>query len=338
MIDLSTVTGEAYLAALDINAEERYEAEMAELRAKDIARQAALAVQEPAPTFTGETPVPGLAGFNIFSNNPLGEVTTFIPPSSTPLEQLSGLGGLGGALSQGWQGESGWESEGVIAANIQGPQAIIPLGVGIGAFAGKINGGENMVTTALTTVKPGDSPSSGNGGGITGALPTSLVGAGSSLAGILSALGVSAPVIATLGAGLGVAYGALEAVGVQFPWETGAGEGFIAPWTPKTKDENGKWVSATTRPDLVGGGNLGAIDGVKVVKTWKAGGWPFSLTSDGRIHTITKNGIQKSWKPKKPIVLMRGTTNLGTAIKAQRYLDHMWRTVAKRTRQLKLAH
>lgn len=84
--------------------------------------------------------------------------------------------------------------------------------------------------------------------------------------------------------------------------------------------------------DTGGGGDAG-----RVVKRWRAGTQAFWMTQDGRIHTRTKNGILKSWRPAKPIVMVRGKTTLGQAVKAQRYLDKLWRTVAKRTKALKLA-
>ncbi len=222
------------------------------------------------------------------------------------------------------------------------PKGPIETGVGIGAGAGLLTTGNGGKAMSLPTLYDVTNPTGNGGGAIQPGDPpptsgvSAIPGLGTALT-VAGALGISAGTIATVGAIAGAGYLALEAIGVQFPWETGPGEGFIAPWTPKTKDENGKWVSATTRPDLVGG-DLGSIGGAKVVKSWKAGGWPFSMTSDGRIHTITKNGIQKSWKPKKPLVLVSGRNlRLGTAVRMQRSLDRTWRTVAKRTRVLKLA-
>jgi len=59
---------------------------------------------------------------------------------------------------------------------------------------------------------------------------------------------------------------------------------------------------------------------------------------DGRI--MCYNGAKNSWKmwrPKKPIVLYRGSVTLSQAVKAQSMLDKLWRRVAKRTKALKLA-
>jgi len=73
-------------------------------------------------------------------------------------------------------------------------------------------------------------------------------------------------------------------------------------------------VTRETRPELFGapstamvpaaGAAPGAIPaGPAVVKTWTANGWPFAMTSDGKIHTVTKSGVRKSWKPYKSVVL-----------------------------------
>lgn len=143
--------------------------------------------------------------------------------------------------------------------------------------------------------------------------------------GILAALGLGALV-----APAAAAYGISQAIGVQYPWETGPGEGFIAPWSRDiVQDEGGRWVTRETRPDLFNGGaavatvpqgGLPGVMGVQVVKTWTANGWPFAMTSDGRIHTVTKSGIRKSWKPYKSIVLGK-KMNQGMALRAVRKLQ-----------------
>ncbi|MBA7544024.1 hypothetical protein ES705_36370 [subsurface metagenome] len=64
----------------------------------------------------------------------------------------------------------------------------------------------------------------------------------------------------------------------------------------------------------------------------------FFKLHDGRI--MCYNAAKRSWKmwkPKKPIVLYRGKVTLSQAVKAQRMLDKLWKTVAKRTKALKLA-
>lgn len=127
--------------------------------------------------------------------------------------------------------------------------------------------------------------------------------------------------LAGIAGGAVAAYGAAQAIGVQFPWETGAGEGFIAPWSRDiVQDETGQWVTRGTRPDLFGGAApgtalavAGGAVGAQVVKQWDTGytdaqgayhpGWPFAMTSDGKIHTVTKAGVRKSWRPYKSVVL-----------------------------------
>ncbi|MBA7671229.1 hypothetical protein ES703_79382 [subsurface metagenome] len=60
---------------------------------------------------------------------------------------------------------------------------------------------------------------------------------------------------------------------------------------------------------------------------------------DGRV--MCYNPSTKSWKmwrPKKPLAVMyRGKTTLSEAVKVQKYLDKMWKQVAKKTKALKLA-
>lgn len=45
----------------------------------------------------------------------------------------------------------------------------------------------------------------------------------------------------------------------------------------------------------------------------------------------------KIWRPKKPIVLYRGRITLSQAVKAQKLLDKLWRTAAKKTKAIKMA-
>ncbi len=267
-------------------------------------------------------------------------LSTYVPPEPT-LTMLTmtptGLGYspsyLGAAVAAGVEPGTPIRAEeplsgqiGVIP-DIGGPEPPILVGTAGGRNIIEPITGSGGVIMANGEVKPGDSP------GIIGMLQG--VAGASTVTSTLTKLGLPLK----LAGAVGVAYGALKIAGMAFPWETAEGEGFLAPWTPKTKDENGKWVSIQTRPDLFGGvaNPLGQVGGGTVVKSWQAGGWPFSMTSDGRIHTITKNGIMKSWKPKKPIVMFRGSTTLSQAVKAQRYLDKQWRTVAKRVKQLKMA-
>lgn len=157
----------------------------------------------------------------------------------------------------------------------------------------------------IAVVKPGDTPP-----------------AGFEWSGLLTALGLGG-VAAAVAAPVAAAYGVSELIGVQYPWQTGPGEGFIAPWNRNiVQDEQGMWVTPNTRPDLFTpekGGTMGAAAmvgrgglptsmiagamGPAVVKQWSASGWPFAMTSDGKIHTVTKSGIRKSWRPYRSVVL-----------------------------------
>lgn len=166
-------------------------------------------------------------------------------------------------------------------------------------------------------------PQNGSGGGAP--LAAAALPAGAAAA--LGALGLGG-----LAAGAGTLYGLSQAIGVQYPWETGPGEGFIAPWNREiVQDETGRWVTRSTRPDLfngastavvpaAGGGAMAGGFGPQVVKTWAANGWPFAMTSDGRIHTVTKNGIRKSWRPYRSIVLGK-KLSIGMAKRAVRRLQ-----------------
>ena len=188
----------------------------------------------------------------------------------------------------------------------------ISAGVGPGALGPFVGAG---VMTLEEQVARGWADPGGGG--------TAPVGAGlpAGVAGGLAALGVSAASIGTIG----LLYAATQAVGLQYPWETGPGEGFISPFTRDiVQDESGMWVTRETRPDLFaanGGGAMvpfaGAGIGAGVVKQWSANGWPFAMTSDGYIHTVTKSGLRKRWKPYKSVVLGKNPSPrmLGRAIK-----------------------
>lgn len=89
-----------------------------------------------------------------------------------------------------------------------------------------------------------------------------------------------------------------------------------------------------------------APTGQQIVKAWVTNAvrkdnslatTQFARLADGRMMSMSEEGIIKSWRPVKNIVMARGKTTLSQAVKAQRYLDRMWRKVAKRTKQLKLA-
>lgn len=97
----------------------------------------------------------------------------------------------------------------------------------------------------------------------------------------------------------------------------------------------------------VGGPGVPEPPRAMVAKEWKTKAFShtvgeywvyFFKLHDGRI--MCYNAAKRSWKmwkPKKPIVLYRGKVTLSQAVKAQRMLDKLWKTVAKRTKALKLA-
>lgn len=116
-------------------------------------------------------------------------------------------------------------------------------------------------------------------------------------------------------------------------------------------------ASGTTAVSVSGGTSVGGVSfggpGVPeppasmVAKAWKTKSFSntvgeywvyFWKLTDGRI--LCWNAAKreaKIWRPKKPIVMYRGKVTLSQAVKTQRMLDKLWRTVAKKTKQLKLA-
>ncbi len=140
----------------------------------------------------------------------------------------------------------------------------------------------------------------------------------------------------------------IASVGYNGGGINGYGDGYAAPMT-----------TTPTHADVVPG-VLGHVNGVPVsgpgvpepprqlvVKQWSIAVHSntygtfrvfFFKLIDGR--TMCYNPSTKSWKiwrPKKPIVLYRGKVTLSQAVRTQRMLDRLWRTVAKRTKALKLA-
>ncbi|GAH97632.1 unnamed protein product [marine sediment metagenome] len=158
----------------------------------------------------------------------------------------------------------------------------------------------------------------------------------------LIAAGIPAALVSILPAAalsaLGVVYGITQAIGVQYPWETGPGEGMIAPWSREiVQDESGRWVTRETRPDLFNGqvpGTAVAVagaapyvgaNGQRVVKQWTANGWPFAMTCDAdgknkKLHTVDKYGVPKSWRPYKSVVLGK-KMNQSMALRAVKKLE-----------------
>jgi len=166
-------------------------------------------------------------------------------------------------------------------------------------------------------------------GGIVGTTAAAAISGGGAIAVItpvLTSLGLSSmiPVAAALaGAGLTV-YSILQALGL------GAGGGLfgINLLGGDTTVVNGI---------IMGGPGAAEPPAGMIAKEWSTGTARFYLLTDGRICCRKRNGVWRVWRPKRHIVLPRGTTTLSQAVKAQRYLDRLWSTVAKRTKALKLA-
>ena len=121
---------------------------------------------------------------------------------------------------------------------------------------------------------------------------------------ILAALGGTA-----LGAGLGGLLGGgdegeagmpsgmtPQPGGLQWPWQTPEGEGFIAPWTEQVALPSGL-------TGQLGAGYPNAFGGVGVAYSWTTGTAVFFRLMDGRIAVQKKNGVWKIYRPKKHIVL-----------------------------------
>ena len=119
------------------------------------------------------------------------------------------------------------------------------------------------------------------------------------------------------------------------------------------------YQTGPTHADVVPG-RLGIVDGISVsgpgvpeppramvAKQWTTHAYSktigtfeifFFMLIDGRI--MMYNPAVKGWKiwrPKKPIVLYRGKITLSQAVRAQKMLDRLWKTAAKKTKALKLA-
>ncbi|MBA7543928.1 hypothetical protein ES705_36272 [subsurface metagenome] len=119
------------------------------------------------------------------------------------------------------------------------------------------------------------------------------------------------------------------------------------------------YQTGPTHADVVPG-QLGSVDGMPVSgpgvpeppRQMVAKQWSVAVRSetygtfrlfyfkllDGRImmYNPSVKGW-KIWRPKKPIVLYRGKITLSQAVRTQRMLDKLWKTVAKKTKALKMA-
>lgn len=113
--------------------------------------------------------------------------------------------------------------------------------------------------------------------------------------------------------------------------------------------DSGQYVNGATLVDHVpfGGPGVPEPPAAMVSKAWKTKAFSktvgeywvyFWRLTDGRVMCWNAAKRQaKIWRPKKPIVLYRGKVTLSQAVKTQRMLDRLWRTVAKKTKALKLA-
>lgn len=78
----------------------------------------------------------------------------------------------------------------------------------------------------------------------------------------------------------------------------------------------------------LGQGDVAELTGSKVVQSWNTGTAKFYRTQDGKIHTFTKKGVLKSWRPAKHIVVSKNP-RMKTMIRANNRLDKLMKGVAK---------
>lgn len=145
----------------------------------------------------------------------------------------------------------------------------------------------------------------------------------------------------------GLAAGALTAWQLWEEWQGGGGSGINGGASMANGvDLYGRSGSVDGMP--VGGWGVPEPPAAMVAKQWKTKAFSktvgeywvyFFRLVDGRI--MCWNEAKKTWKiwrPKKPLAVMyRGKTTLSQAVKVQSYLDKLWKTVAKRTKAIKLA-
>ncbi len=132
-------------------------------------------------------------------------------------------------------------------------------------------------------------------------------------------------------AGVGLAaYGIAQGLGVEFPWETAPGEGFIAPWTERYETPEG------TRQ--VRNGRRGMPQGDVIVSSWNTRldgtGWEFYRLASGKLATYTKHGVFKTWRPYRSIVIGKKLTSSNVRRVATRINSHV-RSLKKVLKDLK---
>lgn len=121
----------------------------------------------------------------------------------------------------------------------------------------------------------------------------------------------------TMAPGPGPVPGAKDA-GAFWPWETPAGEGFLAPWTPQAQLPFGQGV-----------GQIGkGYPSAGIAGSWSTNpanpeaGWIFFRLVNGKIGTFTRKGIWKEWRPTKHIVVSRNP-RMATLIAATKKIDKL---------------
>jgi len=158
------------------------------------------------------------------------------------------------------------------------------------------------------------------------------------------ALGLGAAATGVLG-GLG-----LLASRIKFPWQTPAGEGFIAPWQNQQRLPEGLWGIESMQypqaqvpavaPQGLAGMTYGQLKGGVPVKAWtnaaRNGTSPatvaFVLFSNGMMASQSLiDGQIKTWRPKKHIVISRNPrlSNIRKLDKAHSRMEKTLRPYAK---------
>jgi len=196
-----------------------------------------------------------------------------------------------------------------------------------------------MYKPAQDWVGPGGTQQGVGIGGL--AAPVGLVPA--TVAAVVPGAAATVATVATGVAGAGGLLGGLGALfdlfGMAWPWETPEGEGFIAPWTGDITLPSGKiGQTGQTYP-----GEYANMFGSPVVSGWNTNpaapkyGQNFYRLMNGRIGTVTKFGVVKTWKPKKHLVIPTNINQMpiGKLVRAERMIDRMMGKVARKSRSLK---